>query len=263
MTKINISIAQFDILWENPEANIHKINNLINNNQVGDVLVLPEMFTTGFLMNPTIELANKNNFSLEWMKQIAIKKNIVVCGSLIVYENKSFFNRFFWVQPDSQIFTYDKKHLFSPGNENLTYTSGNNKAIINYKNFKFSLLICYDLRFPVWIQNNFNHITGFDYDVLIFVANWPAKRINHWRQLLIARAIENQAYVVGVNRIGNDKNYIEYNGNSLVVDPLGNILFEDLSNSEFIHSIELDYSIIENWRNLFKVSYDWDKFSFI
>lgn len=255
----SVTIAQTKIIWENPDLNIAKIENLINSTQIGDVLVLPEMFSSGFSINPSKDLAIKNLQTIEWMKFTAHNKDIVICGSLIIFEENQFFNRFFWVQPDGDIFTYNKKHLFTPGKEDEFYKNGNSKTIINYKDLNFCPMICYDLRFPIWTSNRLMKEKTFEYDMLIFVANWPAKRVMHWKQLLIARAIENQSFVVGVNRVGKDDNLIEYNGNSMIIDPQGNIVFE-ADDKEIIKTINVNIHEMYSWRETFKVSQDWDNF---
>lgn len=258
----SITIAQTNIIWENPLKNIERINNLMNKCQIGEILVLPEMFSTGFTIFPSKDLALKNFEVIEWMKETAKKNQVVICGSLVVWENDNFHNRFFWVEPEGTIFTYNKKHLFSPGKEDEIYKQGESKTLIKYEGLTFCPMICYDLRFPVWIRNKLNNNKTFEYDILIFVANWPAKRISHWKQLLIARAIENQAFVIGVNRVGKDENQIEYNGNSLIIDPQGKVIFE-AGEEETIKTINLNIQEMQAWRDNFRVSQDWDKFTII
>jgi len=199
---ISVSIIQSDIIWEDRLSNLENYQNKINQIESTDLIVLPEMFTTGFSMNPKDISETMSGETIQWMKANASKMNSAICGSIIIEEDDKYFNRFIWVNPDGSIHHYDKKHLFSFAGEDKNYTSGNNKLIIEYKGWKICPLICYDLRFPVWSRNSEG------YDLLIYVANWPDKRKLAWKTLLTARAIENQCYVIGVNRVGKDtKNY--------------------------------------------------------
>jgi omega-amidase len=215
---ISISIIQSDIIWEDRLSNLENYQNKINQIESTDLIVLPEMFTTGFSMNPKDISETMNGETVQWMKDNASKMNSAVCGSIIIEEDDKYFNRFIWVNPDGSIHYYDKKHLFSFAGEDKNYTAGGEKIIIEYKGWKICPLICYDLRFPVWSRNS------EDYDLLIYVANWPDKRKLAWKTLLTARAIENQCYVIGVNRIGKDtKNY--YSGDSSLINALGETLY--------------------------------------
>ena len=207
---------QADLVWENPIQNIaffeEKINSL--NNDV-DLIVLPEMFASGFTMKPKNVAEKMNGFSVSWMQKIASEKQVAICGSLVIEDNKKYYNRLVFVHPSKKIETYNKRHSFTLAGEDKVYTSGNKKLIINYKGWKICPLICYDLRFPVWARNTEN------YDLLLFMANWPETRIKAWDTLLKARAIENMCYVIGVNRTGKDANNYNYSGNSLLIDYLG------------------------------------------
>lgn len=214
---ISISIIQSDIIWEDKESNIKNYQDKIDKINSTDLIILPEMFTTGFSMSPETISEDMNGETIQWMIQNAVKMNCVVCGSIIINEGDKYFNRFIWVNPDGSIHQYDKRHLFSFG-ENEHYTPGDSKIIIDYKGWKICPLICYDLRFPVWSRNS------EEYDILIYVANWPSKRKMAWKSLLVARAIENQCYVVGVNRVGKDlSNY--YSGESSLINALGETLY--------------------------------------
>ncbi|WP_405611688.1 nitrilase family protein [Polaribacter sp. Asnod1-A03] len=215
---------QADLAWENPEKNLiffeTKIKSLPKNPHL---VVLPEMFTTGFSMNPDKIAETMDGISVTWMQKMAIENKFAICGSLVISEkpfdcaqsNIKYYNRLVFVHPNGKIVTYDKKHPFTLAGEDKVYSSGSEKLIIDYKGWKICPLICYDLRFPVWARNTEN------YDLLIFVANWPLKRIRAWETLLKARAIENMSYVIGVNRTGKDINDYEYSGNSLIIDYLG------------------------------------------
>jgi omega-amidase len=217
--ELKIIGIQADLVWENPKQNItffeEKIAPLEND---VDLIVLPEMFTTGFTMNPEKVAEKMTGFSVSWMRKIAKEKQTAICGSLVISDFNKFYNRFVFVHPSGEIETYNKKHSFTLAGEDKVYTSGIKKIIIEYKGWKICPLICYDLRFPVWARNTEN------YDLLIYVANWPVARVSAWDTLLKARAIENMSYVVGVNRTGKDANNYEYTGNSLLIDYLGNAL---------------------------------------
>jgi predicted amidohydrolase len=225
---INITLIQSDIIWEDRISNLKKYQEKINQIESTDLIILPEMFTTGFSMNPKDISEKMNGETVQWMKENASKIDSAICGSIIIEEDDKYFNRFIWVNPDGSIHHYDKRHLFSFAGENENYTPGNDKIIIEYKGWKICPLICYDLRFPVWSRNL------EDYDLLIYVANWPDKRKSAWKSLLTARAIENQCYVIGVNRVGNDsKNY--YSGDSSLINALGETLYTN-SHIEEIYS---------------------------
>ena len=214
---INITIIQSNIIWEDKDSNLKNYQSKIDNIE-SDLIILPEMFTTGFTMNPKSLAETMSGETVQWMKENASKMNSAICGSIIIQEDSKYFNRFIWVNPDGSIHHYDKKHLFSFVGEDKNYTPGNEKLIIEYKGWKICSLICYDLRFPVWSRNS------EDYDLLIYVANWPTKRKLAWKSLLVARAIENQCYVIGVNRVGYDENNY-YSGESKLVNALGETLY--------------------------------------
>ena len=214
---MKIALLQAPLVWENPIANRKyfeaKIKALAEN---VDLIVLPEMFTSGFTMNPKAVAETMQGDTIIWLKNLAKAKNAAITGSLVMEENGHFFNRLVFVFPSGEIQKYDKKHLFTLAGEDKIYTAGTEKLIVDYMGFKICPLICYDLRFPVFARNT------EDYDVLIYVANWPKIRINAWDSLLKARAIENMCYTIGVNRIGEDANQHEYIGHSQVIDFLGN-----------------------------------------
>lgn len=214
--ELKVALVQTSILWENPEGNrdslLAKIE-LISSDV--DLIVLPEMFNTGFTMNPEILEDSAGKDTLLWMKEIARTKEMAVLGSIPYKENKEYTNRLFFVRPSEKTDWYDKRHTFTLAGEDKVYKSGNERLIIDYEGFRICPMICYDLRFPVWSRYN------DDYDVVLYVANWPKPRIAAWDTLLKARAIENMAYCVGVNRIGEDANNLEYSGHSAVYDCLG------------------------------------------
>jgi omega-amidase len=224
MQDIKVAIVQANQVWENKNANLKHFKNLlesVNKNQV-DLIVLPEMFHTGFSMSSkTLAEEMESSLGLNWLSNIAFKKNAAVYTSLIIKEEDSFFNRGVFIYPDGKITSYDKRKLFTLANEDKHYTAGNKNVIIDFKGWNIQLQICYDLRFPEISRNHIVNHGNPLYDVLIYVANWPEKRKHHWKSLLLARAIENQCYVIGVNRVGTDGNGLNYAGDSCCIDPLG------------------------------------------
>lgn len=254
--KLKIALFQSDLIWENIHENINQFDEKINEISSDiDLVILPEMFSTGFSMNPTILFETMNGDSVSWMKNTALKNQVAITGSLIIKEGDNYYNRLFFVYPNGTIETYDKRHLFTYGGEDKVYSSGNERLILDYKGWKFCPLICYDLRFPVWSRND------VDYDVLIYVANWPKPRTFAWDTLLKARSIENMCYTVGVNRVGVDGNNLEYIGHSQVVDMLGNELIDSDNEKEDIYIVTLEKrKLIEN-RNRFRFLNDKDSFS--
>jgi omega-amidase len=221
--QITITLVQPDIVWENISSNLENYTNLLRqNSEETDLIVLPEMFTTGFSMNAQYLAEREGGMTMKWMEKWSRKMDCAITGSIIMTENGFYYNRLIWMRPDGSYSFYDKRHLFSMGDEDLFYTSGGRKIITEVRGWKVCPLICYDLRFPVWSKNRYsdNH---WDYDILIYIANWPASRDNIWTTLLAARAIENQAYIAGVNRVGKDGNQLTYAGNSMIADPEGNI----------------------------------------
>ncbi|WP_298141549.1 amidohydrolase [Flavobacterium sp.] len=238
---MKIALIQTELSWENPNENVALLQDNINTiSQYVDLIVLPEMFTSGFTMNPQNVAESMDGATISWLKKTAKNKNCAITGSLVIEENGNYYNRLVFVFPSGEIQSYDKRHLFSLAGEDKVYTSGTKKLIIEYKGFKICPLICYDLRFPVFSRNI------EDYDVLIYVANWPKPRTNAWDILLKARAVENMCYAIGVNRVGTDNNNHEYIGHSQVVDYLGNyvqeptekeaILFVDLNKNEMLET---------------------------
>jgi omega-amidase len=217
---LNIVGVQIDLMWENPAVNLLAFEKKIAALKSPDVVVLPEMFATGFSMNPHKTAQTMEGDAARWMKKMATQYNTVLCGSLAIAENGGFYNRFLWVRPDGKVQYYDKRHLFSLTEEPSLFTAGIERLIVDYKGWKICPMVCYDLRFPVWSRNTYSN----PYDVLIYVANWPARRAHAWQSLLIARAIENQAFVVGINRIGKDGHDIDHEGDSMIIDPLGIVL---------------------------------------
>jgi omega-amidase len=255
MQDLKIAIVQSDIIWESPEANLKKYSQLIDNIDSTDIIILPEMFTTGFSMQPEKLNESIDGVSVNWMKKVAQQQNAAVLGSLIIKENNHIFNRAFWVFPDGKIEKYDKRHLYTMGQEHLHYSPGKDKLIVEFRGWKFCPLICYDLRFPVWSRNQES------YDVLIYMANWPSPRHHVWKNLLIARAIENQTYCFGVNRTGTDGTGLKYLGDSAMVSPRG---FADfMGDKESAKTFEISYSELHNFRKIFPLLNDRDEFQIV
>lgn len=253
---LNIAFIQADLKWENAEANRALFSEEINRiSEETDLIILPEMFTTGFSMNAEKLAEPTKGPSLEWMQQQARNKNAAIAGSVIISENNNYYNRLFFVFPNSSYKLYDKRHTFTLAKEDETYTAGKERLIVDFKGWKICPLICYDLRFPVWARNT------EDYDLLIYVANWPEKRVNAWDALLKARAIENMSYCIGVNRTGEDGDGYVYNGHSAAYDELGTALTELNRSESFITEISLDKSKLYETRKKLKFLQDRDRFS--
>ncbi len=253
---LKIALIQSDLVWENPKENLNNFSDKINSiTEDLDVIVLPEMFTTGFTMNASKVAETMDGDSVFWMKDIAKKTKAVVVGSLVILEDEKYYNRLLFVEPSGYISKYDKRHTFTLVGEDKIYTAGNEKVIINYKGWKICPLICYDLRFPVWARNI------ADYDVLLYVANWPKPRISAWDALLKARAIENMSYCIGVNRVGIDGVNSEYSGHSACYDVLGNLITSFEPNKEQIQIVTLEKRHIEAYRNKLKFLDDRDTFT--
>lgn len=232
---MKIALIQAQLIWENPEANRIYFEDKINSiNDDVNLIVLPEMFTTGFTMNPSAVAETMTGETILWLKILAKAKNMAITGSVVIEDNSNFYNRMLFVFPSGKIQFYDKKHLFTLAGEDKVYTAGDAKLIVDYLGWKICLLVCYDLRFPVFSSN-----VGKEYDVLLYVASWPKTRIKAWDTLLAARAIENMSYAVGVNRIGTDDNGYEYVGHSQALDMLGAQIVEP-SEAEGIYFATLD-----------------------
>ena len=263
MQNLTVTLIQSTLYWEEPARNLEmfteKIEGITENT---DLIVLPEMFTTGFSMKPLLVAEPMGGQGLQWMQKIAAQRNCVVCGSLSVEDNGKYYNRFFWVRPNGTFEHYDKKHLFTYAGENKDYTGGEKKLVVELKGWKIMPLICYDLRFPVWSRNRFRESEGFDYDVLLYVANWPETRSHAWRIMLMARAIENQAYVIGVNRLGVDGNEISYSGDSAIISPKGENLSNLMPQQEGVETVVMPRCQLHSYRDSFRPWADWDAFSF-
>ncbi len=255
MANLRVSLVQTDLVWENPTANCAQLEEkLASLAGKTDVIVLPEMFATGFSMTESGAEIGRGP-ALQWMQLQANRLGTLVVGSLKVKQGTSFYNRLYAVEPSGSYTTYDKRHLFRMGGEHKFYQAGDQQVIVSYKGWKLALFICYDLRFPVWSRN-----VDMAYDAAIYVANWPAPRANAWRTLLQARAIENLAYVIGVNRVGADANDLAYAGDSLLVDFKGGLAL-DLKAEDQILTAELSASELADFRAKFPAHLDADSFS--
>ncbi|MEO6452424.1 MAG: nitrilase family protein [Ginsengibacter sp.] len=273
MQSLSITIIQPNLAWENKTENLYRISQKIESiKDKTEVVILPEMFSTGFSMNTELLAEKMDGETIEWMRKIASSKKIILTGSLIIEEAGKYFNRLVWMLPNGNYGYYDKRHLFAFANEDRHYTPGNKRLIASVKGWKINLLICYDLRFPVWARQTPSpnlspggegHLRGdggeFEYDLLIFVANWPERRITAWKTLLQARAIENQCYVVGVNRVGEDGNKINYCGDSMIIDPVGEILYQK-SHEEDVFTCTLQKEKLTGAREKFPFWKDADEF---
>ncbi|WP_066222131.1 amidohydrolase [Formosa haliotis] len=253
---LHIALIQTDLVWENPEANRDKIYALVSTIvDTVDVIVLPEMFTTGFTMNASLFAETITGETVLWMKELAAKKQAAVMGSLIMSEADTYYNQLVFVYPNGDLKTYKKRHTFTLAGEDKVYAAGTERTIVEYKGWSLCPLVCYDLRFPVWAryQN--------DYDVLLYVANWPKPRIHAWTTLLQARAIENMSYCIGVNRVGTDEKGHEYSGHSAVYDVLGETISEFNENEIGYRIVTLHKDHIVNTREKFKFLNDRDGFT--
>lgn len=265
-----ISLIQSNLYWEDKTSNLKMLEKKIMGiSEKTEVVVLPEMFSTGFSMKPEQLAETMDGETVQWMKRVAADKKIILTGSVIIKEtgqtetDKPYYNRLIWMLPNGQHGVYDKRHLFAFAEEDKHYTAGIKRLIASVKGWKINLLVCYDLRFPVWARQTPSPVERageeIEYDVLIYVANWPERRVHAWKTLLQARAIENQCYVVGVNRVGDDGNNIHYSGESMVVDPLGEVLYTK-KEVEDVFTITLDKDHLDKIREKIPFLRDADQF---
>lgn len=282
MSHLTFTLIQTNLHWEDKAANLQMLEEKINSLQhPTQIIVLPEMFNTGFSMKPELHAEEMNGPSVQWMKRIAAEKRVIVTGSIMINQTAAdgtleYFNRLIWMLPNGHYGVYDKRHLFAFAEEDKHYTAGTKRLIASVNGFKINLQVCYDLRFPVWARQQTGRIStsldtptqSFDsdqdlvpeYDILIYVANWPERRVHAWKTLLTARAIENQCYVIGVNRTGNDGNNIYHSGNSMVIDAMGDVLYEK-EHDEDIFTITLSKEKLEEIRHKLPFLKDGDAFS--
>lgn len=256
MNPLTVTLIQTSIEWQQPSANREKFAQLIETVADSDLILLPEMFTTGFAQASAQLAEPMDGDTVGWMLALAKQQNAHIAGSLVVRDHSQVTNRLIWAKPDGALEYYDKRHLFSFAGEDKVYQAGRQRIVVDCKGWKICPQICYDLRFPVWSRNR------NDYDVLVYVANWPKVRVNHWSQLLIARAIENLSYVVAVNRLGEDGNGYAHNGQSIALDPKGKPLVEP-GNKSGCFTVSLDYAELIRYREKFRALEDRDQFEIV
>lgn len=273
MSSLTITIIQTNLYWEDKKANLEMLQQKIESiHEKTEVVILPEMFSTGFSMKPEILAEKMDGETVSWMKKISSEKKIILTGSIIIEDSpvnpqcdKKYFNRLVWMLPNGEYGIYDKRHLFAYGDEHTHFSAGGKRLIASVKGWRINLQVCYDLRFPVWarqtapLQKESGPVPEAEYDLLIYVANWPDKRSHAWKTLLQARAIENQCYVIGVNRIGEDGNGIEYSGDSMIVDPVGKIIYQK-TNDATIFTYTLEKEKLNEVRESFPFMKDSDSF---
>lgn len=260
MQNMNLTLLQTNLQWENAEANLAHFDRLISRiNGPTDLILLPEMFNTGFSMQAATLAETMDGPTLRWLKTKAAQNQSVIMGSLIVREEGVYYNRLAVAFPDGSIRHYDKRHLFRMADEHLTYTGGNKLLTIEIKGWKIRPFVCYDLRFPVWSRNTFDPDTGWQYDLAVYVANWPATRAHAWKSLPVARAIENQAWTATLNRIGSDGKGHAYRGDSQVINSYGEVIVH-LADAEHVKTVVLDRASLDKHREAFPVGRDADRF---
>ncbi|HLO81231.1 MAG TPA: nitrilase family protein [Chitinophagaceae bacterium] len=280
MSSLSVSLIQANLVWEDKASNLKMFGEKISALGPTEIVVLPEMFSTGFSMRPETLAETMDGETVTWMKRIAASKKLIITGSLIIEEDGNYYNRLIWMLPNQQYGYYDKRHLFAYAGEHEHYAAGSKRLIASVNGWKLNLQVCYDLRFPVWARQKNTPILSLEdeddkefggpqyvgqspetpeYDVLVYVANWPERRAHAWKTLLQARAIENQCYVVGVNRVGNDGNDIYHSGDSMIVDPMGEVLYTQ-SKEEFVYTATLDRKKLDDIRAKLPFLKDGDSF---
>ena len=252
-TVLNVALVQTALVWQNPVANRQQLAEQIGRIQGADIILLPEMFTTGFSMQSQ-HIAEPEGDTLSWLQRQAQQIGAALVGSVATRTDKGCVNRCYFVTPEGQVTAYDKKHLFRMAGEHQAYIAGDQRVVVNWRGWRFLLQVCYDLRFPVFSRN------CHDYDVALYVANWPAARRHAWRTLLMARAIENQAFVLGCNRVGTDGNGVQYSGDSLIVDYLGQAVADQAVAQPAVLRATLDYAQLKQHRQQFPAHLDADAF---
>jgi len=258
---LKLSLVQSNLHWENKKANLEMFSQKILEIEETDIIVLPEMFTTGFTNNVTELAETMEGETFQWMKEKAREHSTAICGSIIMKEHDNYYNRLLWLQADGVSHYYDKKHLFAMAGEGEFYTAGTKKQIVEYKGWKINLHVCYDLRFPVWTRRKQD--AQNDYDLLLYVASWPVARVHAWSTLLKARAIENMSYCIGVNRVGTDGKGIEYSGASVVVNCLGEEMATTSLHKEEIINYSIDYKHLTEVREKLPFHKDQDQFKIL
>ncbi len=259
MQDLKVLGLQSDLAWESPEANKLAFERKIEQNfDEHDLIVLPETFTTGFPVDPDKFSEEINGSAFEWMKNIATVYKTTICGSILLNSNGNHTNSLIWMRPDGSFERYDKRHVFSMGGEHEKIRAGNKHLIIELNGWKIKPMICYDLRFPLWSKNKFSQVSGFEYDMAIYIANWPAVRSYPWRSLLVARAIENLACVIGINRVGADNSGLGYSGDSMFIDAEGCVLQGAARSEECAMTEIFSFDDLISFREKFNPGPDWD-----
>lgn len=260
MPDLSITFIQNNLVWEDTAKNLLSFSKLMKRiDEPTDLIILPEMFNTGFSVNP-LKIAEKPVGKVfRWLQKTAVEYNCVIAGSVLTAVQGRYFNRLYWMMPDGKFKIYDKKNLFSPGDEGQYLSQGTERLIVDLKGWRVMPLICYDLRFPVWSKNRYQD-GQYEYDLLIYVANWPVARKYAWKHLLVARAIENQSYVAGVNRVGQDGRGVNHSGNSMVLDAKGQIIAQADAFREQVVTTHISYEELYNFRKDFFIGPDWDRF---
>lgn len=253
MRNLNIALVQTELTWHDPPANRARLERALAEARGADLVLLPEMFSTGFTMEPQACAEDMDGPTVAWLCEQSAALGAAVGGSLVIREGEGYRNRFLLATPDGRLQHYDKRHLFRMAGEQNHYVAGCERVIFEWQGWRLGAQVCYDLRFPVWSRNR------GDMDALLYVANWPARRREHWRALLVARAIENQCFVVGVNRTGIDGKGVEYSGDSMVIDPWGHVLCDPLRR-EGVHEVMLEAATLDDCREKFPVHLDADAF---
>lgn len=260
MQDLRVSVLQTDLIWEDIPGNLQKLEQQLEAlENSSDLIILPEVFNTGFPVDPLKFAEKENGITIKWMAKMAKQMNCIITGSILFDEDAKFYNRLIWMHPDGVYDHYSKRHVFSLGDEADTIQAGQENTILKLKGWNIKPQICYDLRFPVWAKNAYSE-QGFEYDVLIYVANWPEARSFVWKQLLIARAIENQAFVIGVNRVGKDGSGHNYSGDTQIINPKGQIISDFTANQEQLKTYTLSHQSMQDFRTKFNVGLDWDSF---
>jgi predicted amidohydrolase len=267
MSSLTFSLVQTNLFWEDKSANLQMLEQKIKSiTEKTEVVVLPEMFSTGFSMKPEQFAETMDGESVNWMKSISAERRVILTGSLMIEEEGNYYNRMIWMLPNGQFGYYDKRHLFAMGDEHNHYTPGRKRSIAQAKGWKINLQVCYDLRFPVWARQAHpteeKNEAELEYDVLIYVANWPEKRNHAWKTLLQARAIENQCFAIGVNRVGTDGNNFYHSGDSLVSNPMGEVLYTK-AHDEDVFTITLEKNELDEVRSKLPFWKDADPFKIL
>ncbi|UKT65590.1 nitrilase family protein [Pedobacter mucosus] len=256
---LKVTVFQAYLFWENIEKNLLNLALRLSMGvrEKTDLIVLPEMFNSGFSMKSETLAEEMGGKTMQWMQKMAFQYNCIVTGSIIIKENDNYYNRLIWMDQNGEYQHYDKRHLFGLGEEDENFTAGKDKLIVELKGWKIRLAICYDLRFPVWLRN-----VNEEYDILLLVANWPDKRSAHWKALILARSIENQSYVIAVNRVGHDGNQVYHSGHSMCMDPYGNTVYYK-PEDEDLYTFSINYEELAKIRRQFPFLKDADQFSIV